>query len=190
MLEGDLGDAVADLVVSAADNEPRRGATEQVGLGVGQGVSGELLDEEPGIGGVAIEGTDHVVAIGPSVGPWLIHLVAMALAKPDHVEPVATPALAIRGGSEQAVDQRLIGVGRGVLEEGVDLVGSRRQTGEVKRRATDQRNGRGVGGEVEAVAFKFFEKEPIDRRANAIGTHLRRLDPLDGLKRPPVQARA
>ena len=61
------------------------------------------------------------------------------------VEPVLAPALAVMRAGEQAIDQPLVGVRPVVAEERVDLVGRRRQAGQVERDAADQRDAIGLG---------------------------------------------
>ena len=78
---------------------------------------------------VAVERADDVIAIGPGAGPWQVGLVPLALAEPDDVQPVPSPALAVLGRGQQPIDQRLIRqrIGRGVGDKGVDRLGSGRQ---------------------------------------------------------------
>ena len=91
------------------------------------------------VGLVAVEGADDVVAIAPGVGAVRVVLEAVGVGVADDVEPVAAPALAVVRRGEQAVDEFLVGVGRLVGEEGVDLFGRRRQAGQIERDAADER---------------------------------------------------
>ena len=72
-------------------------------------VAGDLLLHETAVGFVLIEGTDHVIAIGPGVGPRLVLVVAMRFAVMDHIQPVPGPAFAVAGRGQQPIDQVLIG---------------------------------------------------------------------------------
>ena len=113
---------------------------------VGQLVAGELLADEAVVGLVVVERADDVVAVAPGVGLGVVALVAVGLGEPDEVEPVPAPLLAVAGRVEQAVDQLLVGVGRRVVDEGVDLLGRRRQAGQVVgRRGGSARASRRAG---------------------------------------------
>ena len=67
-----------------------------IGLG-GQLVSGQLLDEEPIVRQVAVEGVHHPVAVGVAVGiPTLLFKnVSLAVGITGHIQPVPTPALTV-----------------------------------------------------------------------------------------------
>ena len=70
------------------------------------------------------------------------------------------------GRGEQAVDQPLVGVGPAVGDEGVDLLGGRRQAGQVEPEAADQGRPVGLGGGGEAERFQLGEDEGVDRVAD------------------------
>ena len=131
-------------------------------VAIGQQVAGELLDGELVEGHVAIEGVDHPVAPAPHV-TLAVGLVAVGVGVAGGVEPADGHAFAVAGRGEQAVDDFLVGVGRGVGEEGVDLGGGGRQTGEIERDAADEGGAAGFGGGREAFAFQTFLYEIVDR---------------------------
>src|SRR5947209_3683947 len=81
-------------------------------------VAGDLFADQTVVRLVVVEGPDQIVAVVPGLGPQLIDPVAVGVGVADQVEPVLGPSLAVSGRGEQAVDQRLVGVGRGVGEEG------------------------------------------------------------------------
>ena len=68
------------------------------------------------------------------------------------------PALAVAGALEEAVDQPLVGSAAVVGEEGVDLLGGRRQAVQVEGGAADQGPAIGLRGGREAGVV-----EPIER---------------------------
>ena len=61
--------------------------------------------DEPGVGLVAVEGRDHVIAIGPGIGPDAVLVVSMGLGEVDDVHPVPRPS-ARRNGGSPAGDRR------------------------------------------------------------------------------------
>ena len=81
----------------------------------------------------AVEGVDHPVAVGPHLAV-VVEVQAVRVAVAGGVEPVAGHVLAVAGGGEQPVDDRFVGFGPVVGEEGVDLLERRRQAGQVERR--------------------------------------------------------
>ena len=105
----------------------------------GQQVAGELLADELVVGHVAVEGVDHPVAVAVHLRDRVVGVVAGGVGVADHVEPVPAPALAVGGRGEQPVDDLREGVRRLVRQERVDLLGRRRQAGQVEGRAADQR---------------------------------------------------
>ena len=101
----------------------------------GQQVAGDLLDDEPVVGQVAVEGVDDPVAIEPDV-PRLVLLEAVGVGVPGRVEPVPAPALAVVRARQQAVDQP----SRRRRRDG------RRGTRRPPRSSAAGRSGRGSGG--------------------------------------------
>ena len=100
-------------------------------------VAGDLLGQEAVERLVAVQGVDHVVAEPPGVGNVAVVLVALGLGEADHVEPVLRPALAVARAGQQPVDEPLERVGRLVSLELLDLLGRRRQAGQVERYAAE-----------------------------------------------------
>ena len=105
-------------------------------------------------GMIAVEGLDDPVAIGPDLA-IVVDVDAVRVAVAGDVEPVARAMLTVVGRGEVAVDHVLVGVGRGVLEEGVELGGSRREAGEVERDAADEGAAVGGGGGSEGLGFEL-----------------------------------
>ncbi len=116
LLAGELDVGAADHVVGAGDEES--GGHTRAAL-----VASELLADELPVGDVAVDRIDHIVAIGPGVGPCAVGLVAVALGKANHVEPVLAPLLAIMVRRQQPIDQLFVGVGGGIRHEGGHFLG-------------------------------------------------------------------
>ena len=128
-------------------------------------VARELLDDELVERLVRVERADDVVAILPSPLALGVRIrVAIGVRVARDVEPVPPPTLAVMWRREQAVEQLLVGVGRSVLLEGLDLRRRRRQAQEVKARAADERGAVGGRGEREFGTGEFLADEGVNRR--------------------------
>ncbi len=92
-------------------------------------VASELFADEAVVGLVVIERLNDVVAVGPCVWTFGVHLEAVGIGVTNHVEPVLRPAFSVTRGGEQGVDNLLLGAGRGVLLELSDFGGSGREAG-------------------------------------------------------------
>ena len=110
-------------------------------------VRGQLFADESRPGRVAVEGDDHVVAVGPSVGPPDIVFIAMALGEVDCVEPVPRPPLAEAWRGQKPVDPAVDGVGRLVRDELGDRLGRRRKSEQVEVQPTQQFTAAGGRGD-------------------------------------------
>ena len=170
---GDLGQLRLPLhrrVEVAGDNLARTAAAEaggDQGLGIAgaQLVPGELEGEELVVGQVVVEGLDHPIAIAPGVGPFGVEFEAVGVGVVGQIEPVLRPSLAVGGAVEEAVDDPFVCIGEIVVQEGPDLLGGRRQAGEVERGAADQADAVELGGVLEFQGLHLGEDEPIDRIA-------------------------
>ena len=105
----------------------------------GQQIAGDLFADELVVRLVAVEGVDDIVAIAPGVRIGQVARRAGRFAVAGHVEPVPAPAFAEARRGQQPIDDLLEGVGGVVLEERVDLLGRRRQAGQIEGHAADQR---------------------------------------------------
>ncbi len=94
-------------VVDRPTGEEAQGRQAVKPIGPVEQVARDLLDDEPVVGQVAVEGPDQPVAIAEPVGvePGL-ERVGLVLAVARHVEPVAPPALAVVRRGQQPVDDR------------------------------------------------------------------------------------
>ena len=111
-------------------------------------VAGDLVDRELIERHVAVERGDDPVAVLPD-RPGGVDVEAVRVGVAGLVEPEPPPPLAVMGRGQQAIDQALVGVGPGVGQEGVDLLGAGRQAGQVERNAPQQRRAIGLGGGLE-----------------------------------------
>jgi hypothetical protein len=74
---------------------------------------------------------------------------------------------AVAWGSEETVDEFLVGVWCGVVEERFDVSGGRRESGEVEGDAADEGFARRFRGEGEALFLECAEEEAVDGVAAA-----------------------
>jgi hypothetical protein len=147
-------------------------------------VAGELLLEEAVVGLVVGERADDVVAVRPGVGAVAVLLVAVGFGVADEVQPVAAPALAVARVGEEALDLLLVGVGRRVLLERLELRRRGRQAVEVEAEPAQQRAAVGFRTGDQALGLQFRVDEAVDLVARE---RIRggRDDVLHGLERPP-----
>ena len=104
--------------------------------GVLEEVASELFDQEAIVGLVLVEGVNDVVAVAPDQGLVGVAFIAVRLRVAHQVEPVATPANAVVGGGQQAIDDPIEGAVVRVREERSHLLLGRRQTRQVVGDAT------------------------------------------------------
>ena len=128
-------------VVDRPTGEKAQGRQAIKTIGPVEQVAGDLLEDEPVVGHVAVQGPDQPVAIAEPVGvkPGL-ERVGLVLAVACHVEPVAPPPFAVVRRGQQPVDERCECVRAIVLDESLDLLRGRRQPDQVEKRAADQRS--------------------------------------------------
>ena len=84
----------------------------------------------------------------------LVLLEAVGVGIAGGVEPVPSPALAVVRAGQEPVDQLLVGVGASVGEEGVDLLGRRREADEVEAQAADEGGPVGLGRGLQLLALR------------------------------------
>ena len=164
---------VGGVAVALADGEEAGGGNE-IGVGAwlslaGEDVAGDLPGEKLVVGHVGIEGPDHPVAIAAGFADGVVGAVAGGIGIAGDVEPVAPPALSVGGRCEEPVDDPLPGIGRGVVEEGADLRGRRREAGEIEGDAAEERAPIGERRRFQPSSFEPCDDEAID----VIGHELR-----------------
>ncbi len=120
----------------------------------------------------------------------MVAFLAVAVGVAGHVEPVASPALAVVSTAKQPIDERRLRGLRVALAgraELADFLGGRRQTDEIERRAADEFAGIRPGRRRDLGRFQPRQDEPVDRRAApAEFLHGWFGDSLQRLKRPVV----
>ena len=130
--------------------------------GVRLQVAGELPGGEDVEGQVVVEGLHDPVAVGPHAA-LVVEVQAVRVGVAGGVEPAAGHVFAIARRSQEAFDDLVIGLRRGVGEEGIDLGGRRRQAGEVERHAAEQAGLVGFGAWTQALDGKFSVQERTDK---------------------------
>ena len=115
-------------------------------------------------------------------------LEAVALGEAGQVEPVPAPALAVVRAGQQPIDELVVGVGRRIGDERLDLLRRRRQADQVEVRAANQLAA--IGGRVRRNALRFQPRqdEAIDRRAapGFVLATVRQSGPCQRLERPEL----
>ena len=93
-----------------------------------EGIARDLFADELIIRRVGVERLDHIIAIGPGIGPLGVHLEAVRVGVAHDIEPVLAPALAVAGTCEESIDgiADLSGI------EVSDLLRSGRKAGEIE----------------------------------------------------------
>ena len=125
--------------------EPKTGAEDRLVeflLGMqarcGQQVAGDVLHRELIERHIGIECPYDVVPVAIRLGKLEIVFVPQGLGVADEIEPMPAPALAVMGRIEQPIHQLGESVGGIVLQEGVDLLGRRRQPRQIESNAANQ----------------------------------------------------
>ena len=153
---------------------------ERVGVAGEEFVAGELLLHEAVVGLVLVEGLDDVIAVAPGGRAEVVDAVAVAVGVAHEVEPRARHPLTVGRGGEQAVDELIVGRRVLVLDEGSDLFGRGRQTGQVEGDAADEHGALGFAGGREAFLGETGLEEAVDRMRGGAGGKFRALDRLIG----------
>ena len=151
-------------------------------------VARDLLPDEAIVGLVRVERLDQVVAVAVHLGPVHVELEPAGVRVADQIHPVARPALAVVRRGQQAIDQPRPRVGRGVVDEGVDLGGRRRQAEHVEVRAAHQRPLAGRGRRRQPARLHGRQQEGVDRVAAPRRVRHRRRRAAHRLDEGPVGA--
>lgn len=102
-------------------------------------IAGELFDGECVVRLILVERADDPVAVGMDCEPQRVGAVALAVGIAGEVEPGAGPAFAELRCGEKPVHDLLIGIGRFVGDESVNLGGCRGQADQRERDPANQR---------------------------------------------------
>ena len=151
--------------------------------GVGDQVPGDLLDHELVVGQIPVQGLDHPVPIFPDLAGQVV-VVSVGVGVAGQVEPVASPALAVVGGTQKIVDEALVGVRARIFQKRLHLPGLGQQSDQVQIGPADQGRLLGFRGGLQALPVKTGEDETVDGIAHPGGIGNRRLrgtpDRLEG----------
>ena len=154
----EVGQAVPGLVVhhsqETGGDQVVHGFPGEDGLPgqVCQLVPGQLLQQEAVVGLAGIERANDVV-------PVAVGVRAVGIA--HQVQPVAAPALAVAGRVQQPRNECFVGGRIGVGQEPPNLLGFRRQSGQVKAGSPDQGEAVGFGREAESLFLEPGGNEGI-----------------------------
>ena len=151
-------------------------------------IARDLLAHKTVEGPILIETLDHVIAVAPRL---LEHEAAQRerFAEARDVEPVPAPALAETRRREQPIHEPLVGRGRAVIDERVDLLGRRRQAGQIVSEPANQRDAISIGDGANAAGFLPREDEAVEVAARPRGVGDRRQRGRgDGAVRPMFAA--
>ena len=161
---GDDVDAVVDDVVGHAEEAAAAGdeaeGGEVGGIGGDQLIGRQLQHQESVVGQVGVEGVDDPVAVGGCVDEASFFAsvdVALGVGVAGDVEPVSSPAFAVPGGVEQAVDEsagRASAVLGGVGDEAIDVGGFGGKACEIEAEAADEGARVGRRGGVDSGGFE------------------------------------
>jgi hypothetical protein len=150
-----------------------------------QQVARQLLDRELVERLVFIERLDHVIAVGNDVAR-VVAVVAGGVGKPDQIEPIERHPFAVVRRFEHPFDQLFVGIGTGVADEHVDLIGSRRQSRQIEREPPDQRDAIRLRRRLQPGRLQPGENEPVDLIAGESRLHDRGDRRPDRLDEGPV----
>ena len=142
---------------------------------VGEEIAGKLLDREAVERHVGVEGPDNPIPPHPLPGVAVL-LEAVGIGIAGGIEPRQRHPFAVMGAGKEPVDKFLVGVRSGIGDEGVGLLGRRRDADEVGREAADEGRPVSFGGGGHARPLDSGKNENIDRVADpAAVVHRRRL---------------
>ncbi len=106
--------------------------------GTGHEVARELLAEELVVGEVVLEGGDDPVAPRPHVAV-VVERVAVGVGKACHVEPFQCESFGECSGLHHPIDRCLVSRIVRVAQEGIQILQTRRQSGQVQMQTAEER---------------------------------------------------
>ena len=128
-------------------------------------VSGDLLHQKLRVGLVPVEGSDHIIAVAPSIGPEAVVVSeAFRVGIAGQIKPVPPPPLAVMTGAQQALDHALIGIRPPVLQVGYDFGGGGGHPHQVQIGPPQQLQGGGRMREAQPPGLQPGQQEGIHRR--------------------------
>ncbi len=155
---------------------------------VRQQIPRELLDREAIKRHVAVDRVDHPVAVLVGRQAGIVLLVAVAVGVARHVEPVPAPPLTEVLGRQKPIGRLLVSLGAGILEEGVEFFGRRRQPDQVERQSPQQCRLVGLARRSDLRRVELREHEGVDRISDPLRpAHFRQFGPADWLVGPVLR---
>ena len=155
-------EVVLTALIRPSDSEEAKGS--EFLAWEGHEVGGDLTVEELVVGKGRVEGTDDPIAVGVSVGVvlafWICSSLGVSVA--GDIEPMAGPAFAKGGTSEEILGEVEEPVGAGVGYPLCALVGRGKEAGEDVKSTADEDFTGGLGGGREVGLFEVFVNEFVD----------------------------
>ena len=128
-----------------------------------QFIARNLLAQKTVVRFVRVEGAHDVIAVAPRTRPRFVGLEAVALRPPREVEPEASPTFAKSRRGQQPIHQSLVRRGRVVRFECRHFLRRRRQAGQIKRDAANERKPIRFGQWMQSKLGVLDRKQDIDR---------------------------
>ena len=123
-----------------AQRVPQKTGPHSLGnCGIGNQVSGQLLDGELVKRQVSIERIDDPLPIAPGHGAQKILQVAVAVSVVSQIKPPPRPSLAEMLRSQQSIHHAFIGVSTCVVQKRIDFQYGRWQSRQIERNPANQR---------------------------------------------------
>ena len=142
---------------------------------VGEEIAGKLLGREAVERHVGIEGPNDPVPPHPLPGVTVL-LESVGIGVAGGIEPRQRHPFAVMRAGKEPVDEFFVGVRSGIGDEGVDLLGRRRDADEIGREAADEGRPVGFRGRGHARPLDTGQNKNVDRVADpAAVVHRRRL---------------
>ena len=145
-------------------------------------ITGQMGAEEGVEGLVTVEGRDAPVAVAPGVAMGDVFIKPVGVGIADDVEPMPGLMLAVARRREQSVDHPIPRLRRLISQEGIDLVGRRREARQHERRPAQERCLVGHGRRLDLLRVEPGDHEGVDRIGD-VGRI------VDGWKRCPDRGR-
>jgi hypothetical protein len=158
-----LGIGATFLIEGRIAMKPRR--HELLVPAIGKHVAGELLDGESIERHVLVEGGNQPIAPGPDGAP-AVDGVAVGVGVASQVEPVPRLPFAIMRRGQQTIDQFLVRIRAGIVDEGIDFRGCGQEAEQIQRQPANQRGAIGFRRWPYAFLLQAVQDEAVDRIAN------------------------
>ena len=129
--------------------------------GLGEEVTGDLVDGELVEGLVAVEGADDPVAVGPHLAV-VVEMEAVGIGVAGGIEPEPGAVFAPGGRVHEAADVVVVGFLGFVADEGLDFLGLGGEAGQVEGDAACEGSAVGFRGGFEAHGFELRGDEGVD----------------------------